>query len=153
MASIEQRRRSDGGLSARVRWRLGGIRDGQRQVETFSAGTDEQNLARAAGFRKMVEAAGQQWPDGWVKGEGFVRTHTTAATGAGGGVDRYTPPPSFTALVCLARRRIDVLHAMLRHGTLSEERTPAAACGESSGHPPGSGASVAPAAAPHCPEI
>ena len=31
------------------------------------------------------------------------------------------------ALVCLARRRIDVLHAMLRNGTLYETRTPAAA--------------------------
>lgn len=32
------------------------------------------------------------------------------------------------ALVCLARRRIDVLHAMLKHGTLYEDRsTPAAA--------------------------
>lgn len=31
------------------------------------------------------------------------------------------------ALVCLARRRIDVLHAMLRNGTLYETRPPAAA--------------------------
>ena len=31
------------------------------------------------------------------------------------------------ALICLARRRIDVLHAMLRNGTLYEARTPAAA--------------------------
>lgn len=32
-----------------------------------------------------------------------------------------------TAVICLARRRVDVLHAMLRHGTLYESRTPAAA--------------------------
>jgi hypothetical protein len=31
------------------------------------------------------------------------------------------------ALVCLARRRIDVLHAMLKHGTIYETRSPAAA--------------------------
>ncbi|MBD8063751.1 IS110 family transposase [Oceanitalea stevensii] len=31
------------------------------------------------------------------------------------------------ALICLARRRTDVLHAMLRNGTLYEARTPAAA--------------------------
>ncbi len=31
------------------------------------------------------------------------------------------------ALICLARRRVDVLHAMLRNGTLYEPRTPAAA--------------------------
>lgn len=73
MAWIEQRKRGDGGVSARVIWRLGGTRDGVRQVETFSAGSDAQNLARADGFKKMVDAAGQRWPEGWVKGEGFVR--------------------------------------------------------------------------------
>lgn len=73
MAWIEKRRCGDGGVSARVLWRLGGTRDGARQVETFAAGTDAQNLARAEGFKKMVDAAGQRWPDGWVKGEGFVR--------------------------------------------------------------------------------
>jgi len=32
------------------------------------------------------------------------------------------------ALVCLARRRVDVLHAMLKHGTLYDDRsTPPAA--------------------------
>jgi hypothetical protein len=35
----------------------------------------------------MVEAAGQWWPDGWVKGEGFVRPPDVA--------DPMTPPPSF----------------------------------------------------------
>lgn len=73
MAWIDRRRRSDGGVSARVVWRLGGVRDGAYQAETFSAGSDAQNLARADGFKKMVDAAGQQWPDGWVRGEGFVR--------------------------------------------------------------------------------
>lgn len=73
MAWIEQRKRSDGGLSASVLWRLGGGRDAARQRETFSAGSDAQNLARADGFRQMVDAAGQRWPDGWVKGMGFVR--------------------------------------------------------------------------------
>ena len=31
------------------------------------------------------------------------------------------------ALICLARRRVDVLHAMLRNGSLYEAREPAAA--------------------------
>ena len=31
------------------------------------------------------------------------------------------------ALICLARRRVDVLFAMLKNGTLYEDRTPAAA--------------------------
>ena len=68
-------------------WRLGGARDGAYQAETFSAGTDAQNLARADGFKKMVDAAGQRWPDGWVKGEGFVRPP--------GEADPLKAPPRF----------------------------------------------------------
>ena len=75
MAWIEQRTRSDGGRSAVVRWRLGGSRTGRVQTETFGAGSDD--LARAAGYNRMVEAAGQEWPDCWVKGEGFVRPRST----------------------------------------------------------------------------
>ena len=63
MAWIEKRKRSDGGVSAYVAWRLGGG-TGSRQTETFSAGSDEQNVARADGFKKMVESAGEYWPDG-----------------------------------------------------------------------------------------
>lgn len=73
MAWIEKRRRSDGGVSARVVWRMVGTRDGAYQAETFSAGSDARNHARADGFKAMVDAGGQRWPDGWVKGEGFVR--------------------------------------------------------------------------------
>lgn len=73
MAWIEKRTRADGGLSAHVKWRLGGGRAAPVQKETFSAGTDAENLARADGFKKMVDAAGQRWPEGWVRGEGFVR--------------------------------------------------------------------------------
>ena len=40
MAWIEQRRRADGGLTARVIWRPGGGRDALRVCETFSAGSD-----------------------------------------------------------------------------------------------------------------
>ena len=87
MAWIEKRKRGDGGVSARVIWRLGGARDGARQVETFSVGTDAQNLARADGFKKMVDAAGQRWPDGWVRGEGFVRPP--------GEADPLQAPPRF----------------------------------------------------------
>lgn len=73
MAWILKRKRSDGGVSATVVWRLGGSRAGAYQSETFAVGSDAQNLSRAEGFKEMVEAAGQRWPDGWVKGEGFVR--------------------------------------------------------------------------------
>lgn len=92
MAWIEKRQRTDGGVSVRVKWRLGGGRTGPFQIETFSAGSDAQNLARAEGFQKMVEAAGQYWPEGWVKGEGFVRARTEES--------RYeaTPTPTFAAI-------------------------------------------------------
>src|SRR5581483_4101268 len=86
MARIEQRKRVSGGVSARVQWRLGGGRGAPMQTETFAAGTDAQNMARAEGFKKMVEAAGGYWPDGWVKGEGFVRARSG---------DVYAAVPSF----------------------------------------------------------
>ena len=56
------------------------------QTENFGADSDDQNLARAAGFKRMVDAAGQEWPDGWVKGEGFVRAWSTD--------DPMKPPPT-----------------------------------------------------------
>ena len=87
MAWIEQQWRADGGRTARVIWRPGGACDTTRVWETFGAGSDAQNLARADGFKRMVEAAGQRWPDGWVKGEGFVRPPDVT--------DPMTPPPSF----------------------------------------------------------
>jgi hypothetical protein len=87
MAWIEQHRRADGGLTVRVIWRPGGAREAARVWETFGAGSDAQNLARADGFKRMVEAAGQRWPDGWVKGEGFVRPPDVT--------DPMTPPPGF----------------------------------------------------------
>jgi hypothetical protein len=89
MAWIDKRTRGDGGVSARVVWRLGGTRDGAYQAETFSAGSDAQNLARADGFTRMVDAAGRRWPDGWVKGEGFVWSQ---------GTDPLTAPPPFDVL-------------------------------------------------------
>jgi integrase len=73
VAYVEEDRRSDGGTSYVVRWRLGGSRTGAKQRETFGAGSDAQNRARAEGFRDMVALAGEMWPEGWVKGAGFVR--------------------------------------------------------------------------------
>jgi len=95
MAWITKRKRSDGGLSATVVWRLGAVRDGAYQSETFSAGTDAQNLARADGFKKMVDAGGQRWPDGWVKGEGFVRPP--------GEADPLKAPPPFVDIGPIGR--------------------------------------------------
>ncbi|MEW2568429.1 site-specific integrase [Streptomyces sp. NPDC047070] len=52
--------------SYRVRWRLGGARDGEWQHERFE---DE---ASAEIFRDAVNEGGQQWPPGWVKGKGYI---------------------------------------------------------------------------------
>jgi len=50
----------------------------------------EQNRARAEGFVKMIAAAGEDWPDGWVKGQGFVRDRVDA--------DPMVAPPMVTEL-------------------------------------------------------
>jgi hypothetical protein len=101
VAWIDKRRRSDGGVSARVVWRLGGTRDGAYQAETFSIGSDAQNLARADGFKKMVDAAGQRWPDGWVKGEGFVRASGPSRSRLAQSVDERRGR-WWSRIVCLA---------------------------------------------------
>jgi integrase len=65
MATLVARRRTDRTLAYRVQWRLGGG-DGPWQSETFD------DRRAAAKFQVQVEACWQQWPDGWVKGLGFV---------------------------------------------------------------------------------
>jgi hypothetical protein len=76
--------------SPRKAYRLRGARSGPMQSETFSTGSDDQNLARAEGFRRMVEAAAHEWPHGWVKGMGFVRPREDA--------DPMQPPPTVSAV-------------------------------------------------------
>jgi integrase len=64
MASIRQRKRGDGTTAHNVLWKLGG--NGRQQSETFD--TDPE----ARQFAALVDAHGQQWPPGWVKGHGFA---------------------------------------------------------------------------------
>ncbi|MFI0934682.1 tyrosine-type recombinase/integrase [Streptomyces sp. NPDC021019] len=52
--------------SYRVKWRAGGARDGGWEGERFLEKPD------AEVFRDAVNAAGQQWPTGWVKGKGYI---------------------------------------------------------------------------------
>ena len=115
MAWIECKPRSDGGTSAVVRWRLRGSRTGRMQTETFGAGSDDQNLARAAGFRRMVEAAGQDWPDGWVKGEGFIRALSTD--------DPMRPPPMLAEIGVEYVRQVVDLSPGQRKRYLAQVRT------------------------------
>ena len=60
MASLEQRPRGDGGITARVIWR----QDGQRTAEKFAVGRNP--LLAAKRFKTLVEEAGNRWPEGWV---------------------------------------------------------------------------------------
>jgi integrase len=76
MAAIRARKRTDGSTGYTVRWRLGGARDGGWQSETF----DTRQAARE--FALDVEAAGHRWPDGWVKGAGYLRVTPDDGTAA-----------------------------------------------------------------------
>jgi integrase len=46
-------------------WRAGGARDGKQESERF----DDEKQAEA--FQGLVKLAGENWPDGWVRGVGF----------------------------------------------------------------------------------
>lgn len=65
MASIVERPRK-GGSTFQVKWREGGGRDGKGQSERFG------DRSQAEAFKRLVDAHGQHWPRGWVKGRGFV---------------------------------------------------------------------------------
>jgi integrase len=69
MASIRKRERKDGSSIYQVRWLQGG-RGGDWETEKFSDETT------ATEFKKLVDAHGQRWPAGWVKGKGFVEEAT-----------------------------------------------------------------------------
>lgn len=69
MASIRKRERKDGSAIYQVRWLQGG-RGGDWETEKFG------DAAAAEEFKKLVDAHGQQWPPGWVKGKGFVEEAT-----------------------------------------------------------------------------
>lgn len=66
MASIKTRGKKDGTASFTVLWRAGGARNAKQESEVFS---DETAAER---FRDLVNGHGQQWPPGWVRGQGFI---------------------------------------------------------------------------------
>jgi hypothetical protein len=74
MATIKTRPRADGTPTYRVMWRQGGTRDGSWESETFLRKTE------ATRFRRDVDAAGQDWPEGWVKGVGYVEARAQPVT-------------------------------------------------------------------------
>lgn len=65
MASIETRRNGTK-VRHRVKWREGGAAGAKWCSESFDKKPD------ANRFKAQVDAAGQNWPEGWVPGRGFV---------------------------------------------------------------------------------
>ncbi len=65
MATIKVRTKADGKPSFRVVWKAGGGRDGNWESETFGV------RSHAVRFRRDVDDADQNWPDGWTKGLGY----------------------------------------------------------------------------------
>ena len=66
MATVVPRKNRRGDTSFKVQWLLGGRRGAPWQSETF---TDKKAALK---FAALVDASGQHWPDGWVKGHGFL---------------------------------------------------------------------------------
>ncbi|WP_327403880.1 site-specific integrase [Streptomyces sp. NBC_01288] len=69
MASIVERPKKGGESTFQVKWR----QDGSWQTENFGGDGGED---QAAEFKKLVEAHGNKWPYGWVRGKGFVEPET-----------------------------------------------------------------------------
>lgn len=65
MASIVPRPKKSGDITYQVKWR----QDGDWQTENFGG---EEGEAQAEQFKLLVEAHGNRWPYGWVRGKGFV---------------------------------------------------------------------------------
>ncbi len=66
MASVVTRKHKSGECTFKVQWLLGGRRGAPWQSETF------QDRRAALKFQSLVDANGQRWPEGWVKGVGFA---------------------------------------------------------------------------------
>ncbi|MEZ7004968.1 tyrosine-type recombinase/integrase [Streptomyces sp. AD55] len=79
MAYVQAVKSHDGRITSnRVKWRLGGARDGEWQTERFPG--DDEGAEAAKVFCEAVNEHGQQWPPGWVKGKGYI--DPTAGAGA-----------------------------------------------------------------------
>ncbi|MEU8887345.1 site-specific integrase [Streptomyces sp. NPDC048442] len=74
MASIRERAKRDGTSSFIVLFRAGGARNAKQESEIF------EDLKAAESFRDLVNGYGQQWPPGWVRGQGFVAEKRRPAT-------------------------------------------------------------------------
>ncbi|MFF9146303.1 tyrosine-type recombinase/integrase [Streptomyces sp. NPDC014861] len=73
MASVHPRKNRDNEVTSyQVKWRDAGRRDGDPLWATEKFDGDEEGAAAAAIFKAAVDEAGQRWPAGWVKGQGYI---------------------------------------------------------------------------------
>lgn len=76
MASVHARKNRAGEITSyQVKWRDGGGRNGSSQSEKFPA--DDPEAAEI--FAQAVNEAGQRWPAGWVKGQGYITAEAVEA--------------------------------------------------------------------------
>jgi integrase len=72
MASIVKRPQKSGEITYQVKWR----QDGEWQTENFGGPDGDQAAGQAEQFKGLVEAHGNKWPYGWIRGKGFVEPET-----------------------------------------------------------------------------
>jgi integrase len=109
MASIRQRVRKDGTTAHQVRWLEGGLRGGDPQSEVFDSEPE------ANKFRALVDAHGQHWPPGWIKGEGFVQPMRAKEDKAVVSFDAWAEHFVDTLTGVEVRTRHDYLRDVRRH--------------------------------------
>ncbi|MFI9005122.1 tyrosine-type recombinase/integrase [Streptomyces sp. NPDC053541] len=72
MASVHPRENRNGEITSyQVKWRQPGP-DGKPTWQTEKFDGDDEGLDAADLFKQAVDEAGQRWPPGWVKGQGYI---------------------------------------------------------------------------------
>ncbi|WP_232107812.1 MULTISPECIES: hypothetical protein [Streptomyces] len=103
MAYVKDRVRRDGSVYYTAMWRAGGTAGGKQESEVF----DEEPAAQR--FEDLVNGHGQNWPPGWIRGQGFVAERRRAET-------MFEP----FALAYIDRLTgIQAIHIHTKHGLLS----------------------------------
>ncbi|WP_411143144.1 tyrosine-type recombinase/integrase [Streptomyces sp. x-80] len=74
MAYVKDRPNKDGTTTYCVMWRKGGKASGKQESENFD------DPKAASRFKELVNGHGQEWPPGWVRGQGFVAEQRRPAT-------------------------------------------------------------------------
>lgn len=125
MASIVERPHKGGGTTFQVKWREGGARGGKGASEKFG------DRSQAEAFKRLVDAHGQHWPRGWVKGKGFVEEEQQPGdmpflAWAHRYVDRCTEVDERTQHDY--RREVDTHLSLLQHREPSGRVAPATIC-------------------------